>query len=49
MSSMIQWFTKKTCEEKWQIAMDQAMLCEDEDAQAPWWQAPESQMWNTAH
>lgn len=39
---MIQWFTKKTCEEKWQIAMDQAMLCEDEDAQAPWWQAPES-------
>jgi hypothetical protein len=29
--------------------MDQAVLREDEDSQAPWWQAPQSQVRNLAH
>ena len=40
---------QKNAAKKGEVAMDQAVLREDEDSQAPWWQAPQSQVRNLAH
>ena len=34
---------QKNAAKKGEVAMDQAVLREDEDSQAPWWQAPQRQ------